>query len=571
MKRVIFLLFIVMLPISSIADIIHVPGDQPTIQAGIDAAMDGDTVLVADGMYTGEGNRDIDFFGKAITVRSENGAENCIIDCEGSESDPHRGFYFHSGESKDSALDGFTIRHGYRMGVDDPYNYRGGGIYCIGSSPTITNNTIVQNNAGYGGGIYSAGSSPAIMSNMIISNGAHGSMLTGHPGGGGGGIRCSGGSPMLESNHIQGNSAWYSAWGGLNDGWGSGAYFSGANLTVTKNTITENGGLGAGLECSQCSLSIINSTFSGNSQGGILFRDSTVTIDSCTITGNSSCGIYAENGSLTVINSLIIVNDGSGVAGGIFFYGEDLLISNTTIAGNSNGGIEGGGWNSMTVTNTILWGNEGFQLLIDEDEATVTYCNVQGGWPDEGNIDANPLFVSGPLGDYYLGQSPCQPILINPCVDGGDPASDMIEWTTRTDCHPDTGVIDMGYHYPMPVAVTADLSCDPDAGILPFTSQFSVTLGNSVSYNRKVAGRIDVALASGTSFTNWRAGFTNLGPDETYSTSWQQLFPALGSLVGTNHFELHVEDVTPPPFNQPPYPPSGDIDSHLCSINGIEP
>ena len=69
--------------------IIHVPQDQPTIQAGIDAAVDGDTVLVDDGTWSGTGNRDLDFYGKAITVRSLNGPDFCTIHCGGG-SQNHR-------------------------------------------------------------------------------------------------------------------------------------------------------------------------------------------------------------------------------------------------------------------------------------------------------------------------------------------------------------------------------------------------------------------------------------------------------------------------------------------------
>ena len=127
-----------------------------TIQAGIDDSNDGDTVLVADGVYTGDGNRDIDFRGKAITVRSENGAENCIIDCNGTEDDAHRGFYFHSGEDPNSAIIGFTITNGRSPRECDPIPpwpciYVGGGIRCDESSPAISQCTITGNWAKYGG------------------------------------------------------------------------------------------------------------------------------------------------------------------------------------------------------------------------------------------------------------------------------------------------------------------------------------------------------------------------------------------------------------------------------------
>ena len=66
-----------------------------TIQEGIDAAVNGDTAIVLDGVYTGTGNRDLDFLGKAITLRSANGPAHCIIDCEsGPGEEGHRGFYF---------------------------------------------------------------------------------------------------------------------------------------------------------------------------------------------------------------------------------------------------------------------------------------------------------------------------------------------------------------------------------------------------------------------------------------------------------------------------------------------
>ncbi|MBW8042403.1 MAG: hypothetical protein FVQ85_20740 [Planctomycetes bacterium] len=159
---------------------LFVPSEYGTIQAAIDAAVYGDTVIVADGIYTGDGNRDIDFLGKVITVKSENGAANCIIDCQGSESEPHRGFIFRNGEGSNSILTGLTIMNGYAP--------RGGGIYCIGySSPTINQCTIRGNTAYLGGGICTEEGghcSPIIKNCIIVRNLASAGLYWGGCGGG---------------------------------------------------------------------------------------------------------------------------------------------------------------------------------------------------------------------------------------------------------------------------------------------------------------------------------------------------------------------------------------------------
>lgn len=155
---------------------LQVPGEYPTIQAAIDDANDGDLVLIAPGIYTGDGNRDIDFKGKAITVRSQDGPRTCIIDCQGSEAEPHRGFHFHSGEDANSILEGVSIINGY---ADD-----GAGIRCWDASPRIVSCTVSGNTAVFaGGGVFASHSSLLIASCILSGNEA---------GGDGGGIYCDG-------------------------------------------------------------------------------------------------------------------------------------------------------------------------------------------------------------------------------------------------------------------------------------------------------------------------------------------------------------------------------------------
>ncbi len=114
--------------------------------------------------------------------------------------------------------------------------------------------------------------------------------------------------------------------------------------------------------------------------------------------------------------------------------------------------------------------------------------------------------------------------------------------------------------------VQVAIGCSPDSGVLPFTTQFAVSLSNLTTENRRAAGRINMVIGNGTPYTNWRAGWTNLNDGETYSTVWNQSLPALGSLVGDNVFTLIGVDVTPAPYNQPPFAPSGDTDSDACTV-----
>jgi hypothetical protein len=120
--------------------------------------------------------------------------------------------------------------------------------------------------------------------------------------------------------------------------------------------------------------------------------------------------------------------------------------------------------------------------------------------------------------------------------------------------------------------VTAGLSCLPDSGTVPFSSHFTVSLANSYDmFTRTISGKIHVTLANGVYFSNWRAGYTNVAPGDSYTTEWNTTIPMLGSVIGTNTFLLVAEDVTAPPYNQPPYLPAGDTDTASCTVEGIAP
>ncbi len=141
--------------------ILHVPSEYSTIQSAIDAANAGDTVLVADGTFTGTGNHNLDFWGKGITVMSEHGPHRCVV----SAGAGNVGFLFHSGENTDSVLTGFGIQRGsadYGAGITIGQN----------SSPVISNCMLYNNTAAINGGAIfcSGGSAPIIINCEITAN-----------------------------------------------------------------------------------------------------------------------------------------------------------------------------------------------------------------------------------------------------------------------------------------------------------------------------------------------------------------------------------------------------------------
>lgn len=120
--------------------------------------------------------------------------------------------------------------------------------------------------------------------------------------------------------------------------------------------------------------------------------------------------------------------------------------------------------------------------------------------------------------------------------------------------------------------VAATLTCIPGTGTVPFVTTMTATLENIYTeQTRTLAGRLAVDLAGGQHFDGWRAGYTNVAPEASFSTNWNQSIPALATLIGVNTFTLTVQDVTPVPYNQPPYAPAGDTAEDACTVTAAVP
>ena len=362
----------------------HVPAEYVTIQAGIDAAIEGDTVIVADGTYNGAGNKNLDYQGKSIHVMSKNGAEQTIIDC----GNDGRGFHFHNNEDSLAIVEGFTIKNGY-ITAAWPEN-KGGGIFCDAASPTILNCIITENTCeGFVGGVYCSDSGASIIGCTVNRNTAPYSA---------GGIY--NGKYVLNSDISENSGAGLSI---------------GNTLLVSSCTINNN--TGVGIEANGY-LTISDCTISGNTDtygGGIHVVFGEPTVMDCLIFGNTAVrggGVYCSWGDISLVDCIIAGNVGSGIYS--FEYPD---ITNCTIVGNSAYGVKCvGSYAYATIVNCIFWDNASQEIDDDNGRSEVDYSTVQGTiWPGIGNLKSNPRFVDPRNGDFRL-------LPESPCIDAGDPS-----------------------------------------------------------------------------------------------------------------------------------------------------
>lgn len=380
------------------AETLIVPTDHPAIQQAIDAAVDGDRVVVLPGTYF----ENLDFRGKEISVIGRDGRSATTID--GQDLGPV--VQFVSGEGRQSVLEGFTLYNG----LSDA----GGGIRCIGSSPTIRHNRIERchSGRGRGGGIYCDEGGPAIEHNVIVDNGAWR----------GGGIFLSRTSSDVLGNDIRRNHS-TSGGGGIRVEENDRSIF--IENEVSRNYGALTGTRGGAMFISESSLYFYRNTFEGNICRGLaaglyINGDTTeVVMRACRFVdnvGETEWGvggaIVKYGGSLTLVNCIFARNRGI-LTGALLIDGseEQDLVAFCTFFGNKtrySGAstlyvLDQG---DVAIANSILWnhvGTEDPEAHAEEGgRLTMASCLVRGGFEGTDILDADPRFVDVSRLDLHL-------------------------------------------------------------------------------------------------------------------------------------------------------------------------
>ena len=524
-------------------------GDFPTIQAALSAAVDGDTIELANGTFTRDGNRNLDFLGKAVTLRSQNGnPDSCTIDCQRTG----RGVVFHSGEGEASVLEGVKI---YNAHPDD----YGGGIYCSNSSPTIRNCIIRGNKASDGAGVHCYDASPTFENCQIAGNWAD----SWH-----GGVDCYHSSPTFINCAITNNRALH--------GGGVGCFDSPAEFidcTISGNRATL---LGGGVHSNDASPRFVRCVISDNvtttqgslaDGGGVFCVGGAPVFMECIIRGNQAClggGVYCEETLAEFTNCLIKNNYAHYCGGGVYSRLYSPVFTQCTIV--SNAAPHGAGLYLRLATpvfnSTIIAFSEGDGIFFSESNSSrIEYCDIFGSTIEdiafrngdsmqgpEGigtismtnangdscdifyNIFLDPMFADTTSGDYHLAVG-------SPCIDAGDPELPLDPDSTISDIgafYFDQVAVDeppailpstyaLHPNYPNPFNPTTNIRYD-----IPQTSHVTLTIYNLLG--QQVTQLIDKQQQPGSYIISWHA--THL-PSGLYFCRMQA-----GDFIQTRKFAL---------------------------------
>lgn len=411
-----------------------------SVQAGLNAAVDGDEVWVAAGTYLERITltAGVALYGGFAGTETTLGERDWNLN-ETTLNGSFGGSVVTSppGATATTLIDGFTIRRGHS---------NEGAINCSNASPVITNNKITES----AGGVYFLNSTGTFEQNKVLGIAGrgvvcvNGSPLIAHnfigdgldSTGVDGGIFCDNSAPTIQYNRIEnhygsgitcsnacaavithniitGNKAPGLTGGGIN-------CQSGSNPKIIGNQIISNGaGSGGGIYCAGPAW-ITNNNIKANSAGdggGIMCYNSTAVIANNTIHANASeiCGgISSLDSSPMIVNNTVTANfGGSGSAAGIHLKGGSPTIANTIIAFNSWGvGIFPG--TTATVRTNCVYGNWFGNYLITDLTGT------------DGNISVDPLLTSSQYGNLHLDP-------ISPCRDTGDDSFIQPSWTDIDD------------------------------------------------------------------------------------------------------------------------------------------
>ncbi|RJP36652.1 MAG: hypothetical protein C4547_07090 [Phycisphaerales bacterium] len=454
------------------AEIIRVPGDYPTISEAIAAASDGDTVLIADGIYTGAANKNLSWQGKSLVVRSENGPDRCVIDCE----DNGACFAFRRESSTTATIEGLTLTRGNGGAITSRDNTRltvrncivtknrshasapGGGISAYGTVD-IVDCKITDNLGGYGGGVAVYGGPATISSCEITGNRAD--RIGGANTGLGGGVFVSFDTTIINCV-IRGNAA---------IGSGGGVYAQGKNVAIwnsiiENNTGRSNGGvvmIGGRLERSVVANNLAEGGGGVSAGYDAVIRDCVIADNRATVHGAG--GLHLGTRS-SVFQTVVVSNTAAAEGGGIYSYSGDSIMQNLIVYGNT--AQRGGGLfvlaGSPQMSSSIVRANVADEHPEIAGTPLVIYSDIEGGFEGEGNIDRDPNFTDPERGDFHLTAG-------SPCIDAGDNVTQFARLTTDFDGlirrfddpdTPDTGrgrgpITDMGaYEFAAPLACTGD-------------------------------------------------------------------------------------------------------------------